>query len=257
VFELGTHIKAQRRLTIAGVDTGLRYWHHGIVIGNGDVVDFGGGDPMHKAATQVRPVTLEAFRSGCEAEVVNHPVTHSGITYSEPLPPEEVVDRSLWLCVNQPPAYRLGYRNCESIAIWCATGDFESFQVKRFLGWKARLVTPVIAAALRWRPRIGAPLAVGSMLVSLWTAVPYIHSRAFFDHTRAYPGLGRWQSPHASLEPASKINPSSSPRKTSSLKEGELEVAEAIRCADHGLTSANDYGVSQVISCVTSSDSRA
>lgn len=193
MFELGRHIKVQRHLKILGVETGVRYWHHGIVVDNGDVVDFGGGDTMHKAATQVRRVTLEAFRDGCEAEAVNHPITHSTITYSKPLPSEEVVDRALWLCVNQPPAYRLGYRNCESIAIWCATGDFESFQVKRFLGWKARLVTPMIAYALRRKSKVGVPLAVGSMLVSLSTAVPYIHSRAFFDHTRAYPGLGNWQ----------------------------------------------------------------
>ena len=31
------------------------------------------------------------------------------------------------------------------------------------------------------------------MLVSLSTAVPYIHSRAFFDHTRVYPGFGEWE----------------------------------------------------------------
>lgn len=168
----------------------MRYWHHGIVVGNGDVVDFGGGDPLHKAATQVRRVTLVAFRDGCEVEVVEHPITNSRVMYSELLPPEEVVDRALWLCANQPPAYRLGYRNCESIAIWCATGDFESFQVKRFMMWKTRLITPVIVYALRRQPRLGTRLAIGSMLVSLSTAVPYIHSRAFFNHTRAYPGFG-------------------------------------------------------------------
>jgi hypothetical protein len=193
VFELGTHIRVQRQSKVGGVETGVRYWHHGIVVGNSHVVDFGGGDLLHKGATRVRRVTLDAFRDGCEARVVNHPITHSRITYSAPLPPEEVVDRALWLCANQPPAYQLGYRNCESIAIWCATGDFESFQVKRFMGWKARLVTPMIVYALRRKPKVGVPLAVGSMLVSLSTAVPYIHSRAFFNHTRAYPGVGKWE----------------------------------------------------------------
>jgi hypothetical protein len=133
-LEPGAHIKVQRHLKIGGVETCVRYWHHGIAIGNSDVVDFGGGDPLHKAATQVRRGALEAFQDGCEVRVVNHPITHSRITYSVPLAPEEVVDRAIWLCTNQPPAYRLGYLNCESIAIWCATGDFEIFQVKRFMG---------------------------------------------------------------------------------------------------------------------------
>jgi hypothetical protein len=192
VFELGTHLRVERRLKISGVETGVRYWHHGIVVGDSEVVDFGGGNLLHKGATQVRRVTLEAFRAGCEAGVVNHPIRHSGITYSEALPPQEVADRALWLCANQPPGYRLGYRNCESIAIWCATGDFESFQVKRFLGWKTRLVTPLVVYAVRRKPRLGTPLAVGSILVSLSTAFPYIHSRAFFDHARAYPEIGMW-----------------------------------------------------------------
>lgn len=155
--------------------------------------EFGGGDLLDKAATQVRRVTLEAFRDGCEARVANHPITHGRITYSDPLLPDEVVDRALWLCANQPPAYRLGYRNCESIAIWCATGDFESFQVKRFMLRKTTLLTPMIFYALRRKPKVGASLAVGSMLVTLSTAVPYIHSRAFFDHTQAYPGFGKWE----------------------------------------------------------------
>jgi hypothetical protein len=88
---------------------------------------------------------------------------------------------------------RLGYRDCESIAIWCATGDFESFQVKRFMGWKARLITPIVAYALHRKPRVGAPLAVVSSVVTLLTALPYIHSRAIFDHTRVYPGFGKWE----------------------------------------------------------------
>jgi hypothetical protein len=193
VFEPGTHIRVQRRWKVGGVETAVRYWHHGIVIGNNDVVEFGGGALPHKAATQVRRVTLEAFRDGGEARGISHPITHGRITYSDPLPPDDVVDRARWLCANQPPAYRLCYRNCESIAIWCATGDFESFQVKRFMLGKTRLLTPVMFYALPRKPKVGAPLAVVSMLVTLSTAVPYIHSREFFDHTRSYPGAGQWE----------------------------------------------------------------
>lgn len=49
----------------------------------------------------------------------------------------------------------------------------------------------------------------------------------------------------------------SPPPHMQSLKEDELPADEAIRWRGHGLTSANDYDVSQVISCFTSSDSSA
>jgi hypothetical protein len=59
--------------------------------------------------------------------------------------PEQVVDRAEWLLHNQPPPYQLGYRNCESIAVWCATGDFESFQVKAFMRWRIMFTLPIFA----------------------------------------------------------------------------------------------------------------
>lgn len=189
MFDSGTHVQVRRHVKIGDVVTGVPYWHHGIVVGDGEVVEFGGGDLLHKSETKVRRASLESFRDG-DVEEVHHPITHHGITYSDPLPPDEVVDRALWLCVNQPPAYRLGYRNCESIAIWCATGDFESFQVKRFMLGKTGIVSPPIFYCLPRRRALGSALAAGSVIITLLTAVPYMHGRALFDHTRAYPGLG-------------------------------------------------------------------
>jgi hypothetical protein len=92
---------------------------------------------------------------------------------------------------NQPPPYRLGYRNCESIAIWCATGDYESFQVKAFMRWRM-LLTPLTYLLLRKRPTVDKALLLIGIATSLVTAVPYMHSRAFFDHTRQYPGPPNW-----------------------------------------------------------------
>jgi hypothetical protein len=189
VFVPGSHVRVRRRLSLGGIR--VPYWHHGIVVGDGDVVEFGGGDRWHKGLTRVQRVSLECFRRGKEAEAVTHPITWSGLTYSSLLPPEEVVDRALWLLDNQPPSYRLGYRNCESIAIWCATGDFESFQVKRFMRGRM-LVTPITFVLLRKKPRLGTIAAAVGVATSLFTAVPYMHSRAFYDHTRSYPGLGSW-----------------------------------------------------------------
>jgi len=112
---------------------GLPYWHHGICVDDSKVIEFGDGDLWNKAQTQVRRFSLTCFARSGWAEAVSHPINWSGLTDSPLLPPEQVVDRAYWLLKNQPPTYRLGYRNCKSIAIWCATGDFEAFQVQALM----------------------------------------------------------------------------------------------------------------------------
>jgi hypothetical protein len=187
VYTVGSHIRVYRRLQ--GV--GPRYWHHGIVTAVDTVVEFGGGSLRAKHETEVRRVPLASFGGGEQPEVVAHPITWSGITYSSLLPPEQVVDRAEWLLRNQPPPYHLGFRNCESIAIWCATGDYETFQVKRFI--RARLIVsvPLLLAAQK-RPKALLAFGLVGGAVSLLTAVPYMTNREFFDHTRRYPGIGNW-----------------------------------------------------------------
>jgi len=167
------------------------YWHHGICASDSDVVEFGGGDLWDKGRTLVRKVSFEDFRQHDHVEAVSHPITWSGLSYSPLLPPEQVIDRAEWLIRNQPPPYRLGYRNCESVAIWCATGDYESFQVKAFMRWRV-LLTPLIFLLLPKKPSVGKALLLIGIATSVVTAFPYMHSRAFFDHTRQYPGLGNW-----------------------------------------------------------------
>ncbi len=189
MFNLGDHVRVNRNRRVVGVS--IAYWHHGIVVAPDEVVDFGGGDFLHKGKTEVRRVTLSTFEGPSQAEVVVHPITWQGLTYSDQLSSEETVDRALWLVDNQPPIYRLGYRNCESIAIWCATGDYESFQVKRFLLLRTPL-SLIVPYALRTKRRLGIFLGAVSISISLVTAVPYIMDRRFFDHTCRYPGPGKW-----------------------------------------------------------------
>ncbi len=162
-------------------------------MGDSEVIEFAGGNLFNNADTQIRKVSLASFTQGGSVEEVSHPIRWLGLTYSPMLPPEQVVDRAEWLLDNQPPPYHLGYRNCESIAIWCATGDFESFQVKKFTRYKAPLALPITALMTR-KPSIGKPLAVAGIAITVLTAVPYIHSRKLFDHTRRYPGIGNWTS---------------------------------------------------------------
>jgi Lecithin retinol acyltransferase len=187
VLTPGTHIRVHRQLRYVG----LPYWHHAIYVDDSEVIEFAGGDLWNSAMTQVRPVSLVSFAQGGPVTAVSHPKNWAGLAYSPMLPPEQVVDRAGWLVHNQPPPYHLGYRNCESIAVWCATGDFESFQVKGFMFGKSIMTLPALAL-MKKRPSIGEPLAIAGIVVSLITAVPYIHSRALFNHTRLYPGVGNW-----------------------------------------------------------------
>jgi len=170
---------------------GLPYWHHGISVDDSQVIELGGGGLWNNAETQIRRVSPFRFAQGAFVEEVSHPITWGGLTYSPLLPPDEVVDRVEWLLCNQPPSYRLGYRNCESIAVWCATGDFESFQVKAFLRNRILLTLPIMVVVKK-KPSIGKPLAVAGIAISLLTAIPYLLDRTFFDHTRRYPGIGNW-----------------------------------------------------------------
>src|ERR1700681_887746 len=125
----GRHIQVGRQLRWIGVP----YWHHGICVGDSEVIEFAG------VPTQIRRVSLTSFaqpQSVEAVEEVSHPITWFGLTYSPLLPSEQVVDRAEWLFPTQRPPYQPGYRNCESIAIWCATGDFESFQAKKVMLWR-------------------------------------------------------------------------------------------------------------------------
>jgi hypothetical protein len=138
------------------------------VIGETEVVEFSGGGLLRKGETCVRSVSLATFENGTPAESVQHPITWLGLKYSDPLPTAVTVDRALWLVRHQPPKYQLGFRNCESIAVWCVSGDYESFQAKKFMRWKAPAIIP-IAYAMRKKPTLGLVLGAGSIIISLMT----------------------------------------------------------------------------------------
>jgi hypothetical protein len=57
------------------------------------------------------------------------------------------------------------------------------------LGWKSLAFLPTVAL-IRKKPSVGKWVGLAGIGVSLLTAVPYIHSRALFDHVSRYPGIG-------------------------------------------------------------------
>jgi hypothetical protein len=180
--EPGAQLKV-RRLALDLVP----YDHHGIYVDDDEVIEFGGGNIRNKGAVKVRVTTLSEFENGGNAEVVQHPVTWSGITYSHYLPPEETITRARWLLDHQPPSYWVAHRNCEYVANWCATGDFESFQTKKMIGLKVYSFLPMIVA-MKKLPRRGQLILGGtSIIVTLVSAVPYLMDDTLPKHLRTYP----------------------------------------------------------------------
>jgi hypothetical protein len=180
----GRHIRVRRHVRVLG----FPYSHHGIVVGDDVVIEFGGANLWTKGQTRVRRVSFGTFSQDGTPQEVVHPITWSGLTYSPLLPSEHVVHRAEWLLYKQPPPYRLGYRNCESIAIWCATGDYETFQVKRYMRWRV-LISLLVFVVWRKMPVLGLVLGLVGVVSTLVTAIPYTFGRGFFDHTRNYPGV--------------------------------------------------------------------
>ncbi len=171
----------------------IPYEHHGIYVDDHEVIEFAGGDLFEMGATEIRTASLPAFEKGGKAEVVQHPIKWMGLTYSPAGPPELIVDRARWLIKNQPPAYWVAHRNCEYIANWCATGYFESFQTKRFMGAKAVVFSlPLLLSMRALSPRAARTVGAVSIGITLVTAVPYQLDSRLPRHLRTYPGLGAW-----------------------------------------------------------------
>ncbi|MGD9689519.1 MAG: lecithin retinol acyltransferase family protein [Phycisphaerales bacterium] len=104
-FSRGEHVRVWRGL----------YWHHAIYIGNGWLIEFGGGI----FGGDVHHVHWGMFARGEAVQRVPHAATFAA---------EEVAQRAesqLGL-----GGFDLVLRNCEHFAHWCATDRWESSQVK-------------------------------------------------------------------------------------------------------------------------------
>lgn len=94
------------------------YAHHGIYIGNGDVVHYAGLSGKLRGGP-VEIVSIEQFAAGFGVEVVSHP----SAAYAGP----DVVDRATSRLGERD--YRLLSNNCEHFCLWCVFGQSRSEQV--------------------------------------------------------------------------------------------------------------------------------
>jgi Lecithin retinol acyltransferase len=149
-FKPADHLRVRRRL----------YYYHGIYVGDGRVVQFGGG-AGNKRHNRIEEVQFATFASGGRVELVDQArLTWIGLwRLPPPFPPDQIVARARCLVAHDADAaYNLIGRNCETVALWCACGMGESLQRQRFqavnAGWpfsppSTRCVCPVVRAVSR------------------------------------------------------------------------------------------------------------
>lgn len=110
--QLGAHLVTPR----------FAYAHHGVYVGDGTVVHYG-GFPCHWRRGPVEEISLKLFAQGHPVWV--RPARPSG------LPSAEIVRRARSrLGENR---YRLFSNNCEHLSEWCVNDEHCSPQVERFL----------------------------------------------------------------------------------------------------------------------------
>lgn len=126
----------------------LGYTHHGIYVGDGNVVHYGAlmYDVIRKP---VEEVSLAAFAEGRRVYVV----THAEGAFDA----EEIIRRARSRLGENH--YRLLSNNCEHFVEWCLHDEHRSFQVQTALEFPRWFGERVLAAVLRYaaRWRAGRP----------------------------------------------------------------------------------------------------
>jgi hypothetical protein len=107
------------------------YDHHGVYVGNNEVVHYSGDRAKDVSSARVRLSTLDEFADGHAVQTVSYGIS---------LPPIEVVMRAFELLGEA--RYNLVLRNCEHLATLAKVGVSFSHQVERLL---ATCGTPLVA----------------------------------------------------------------------------------------------------------------
>ncbi|WP_159991987.1 lecithin retinol acyltransferase family protein [Pelistega ratti] len=108
-MEIGSHLISSRGL----------YTHHGIYIGNGQVIHYSGlADGVHQQKGSVCQVSLEEFEQGNKSYIQNHTGAMS---------PDMIVQRAKSRLGEKN--YHVVFNNCEHFVNWCIEGEHKSEQV--------------------------------------------------------------------------------------------------------------------------------
>lgn len=131
------------------------YFHHGIDIGNGEVVHFT-GEPLRKFNAQVEREPFSEFAKRGSPQVVPY---SDGILH-----PDHTCIVALKQWQTKKTGYNLISDNCEHLATWCKTGSHTSAQVETFF---RTTFSRVAYATLRGNFEGAAAAVFGDPLVRL------------------------------------------------------------------------------------------
>lgn len=110
-FTLGDHLAVQR----------LGYRHHGLYIGDGQVIHYQGPFASDDRTGQIVLCSLDDFHRGQPLQVVSHS--------NRPFSPEECIARAFSRLGEQD--YHLLFNNCEHFVLWCIEDRHSSPQVNQ------------------------------------------------------------------------------------------------------------------------------
>lgn len=116
------------------------YVHHGIYVGEGRVVHYGGLAHGLRAGP-IEAVSMEQFTQGRPLRMLFENSRFSSA---------EVVQRALSRIGED--RYRILTNNCEHFCEWCVQGEPRSYQVDRWISWPLRVLRNAVkVAASLWR----------------------------------------------------------------------------------------------------------
>lgn len=127
-LSLGSHIVTPRGA----------YAHHGIYVGNGLVVHYGGLVRGLRAGP-IEVVSIEQFTQGRPLHVI--------LASSPYFSGAEVVQRALSRVGED--RYHVLTNNCEHFCAWCVRAEQRSYQVDRWLSWPLRALQRAIDVAAK------------------------------------------------------------------------------------------------------------
>lgn len=135
------------------------YVHHGIYVGNGFVVHYGGLVRGLRAGP-IEAVSIEQFRQGRPLQVL----LESSPYYSS----TEVIQRALSRVGED--RYHVLRNNCEHFCEWCLRGEHRSYQVDRWRSWPLRAIERATDVAVSlWRH------GTGSLAGKVWLSTSSSH----------------------------------------------------------------------------------
>jgi hypothetical protein len=135
------------------------YVHHGIYVGNGRVVHYGGLVRGLRAGP-IEAVSIEQFTQGYPLQVL--------LGASPYFSSAEVVQRALRRVGES--RYHVFTNNCEHFCEWCVRGEHRSYQVDRWPSWLLRALAAATDAAVSlWRH------GTGSLAGKVWLSTSSSH----------------------------------------------------------------------------------